>query len=247
MRPDDFAQCKAFLIRHFQLQPDKQNLLARTAPDQLYAGGERIGIPSDKMAQAIAAFLHLPYLAHLTSEDVRSGVLSMSFCQARKVLPLQQASASYAFVLANPFDLKLLDTLLQLAGPHEPLQLFLSDPKVISPLAKLRSESRSHPQTAVGETIYDLLASVEPEGIAEMEVQPEFELLSQQDAEKIGQLPPVVRLVNMILSEAVKAGASDIHIEPQETIVQVRQRIDGVLIEALQIPKHLLASLVSRI
>jgi type IV pilus assembly protein PilB len=247
IKPDDFVRCKEYLAHHFQHLADQQSLLAQTPPDQLYAVGETLGIPPGKMAQAIAAFLQLPYLAQIAPEEVRPGVLSVSFCQAHLVVPLQPTSASHAFALCNPFDFDLLDTLRQLTSPQQPLHLFLSDPKAIADLANLQPETLSNKRTAASEKIYDLLASVEPEGVAEMEVQHEFELLSQQDAEKIGQLPPVVRLVNMILTNAVKAGASDIHIEPRETVVQVRQRIDGVLIDALKIPKHLHPSLVSRL
>lgn len=57
---DGFVQCKTFLAQHFQLQPDQQSLLARMPPAQLYTVGETLGISSGQMAQAIAAFLHLP-------------------------------------------------------------------------------------------------------------------------------------------------------------------------------------------
>lgn len=58
---------------------------------------------------------------------------------------------------------------------------------------------------------------------------------------------PIVRLVNLIISEAVNMRASDIHIEPFEDRVRVRYRIDGVLVERDSPPKRLLAALVSRI
>ena len=58
---------------------------------------------------------------------------------------------------------------------------------------------------------------------------------------------PVVRLVNLILTEAVKMRASDIHIEPFEDRVRIRYRIDGQLMERDQAPRRLLGSMVSRI
>ncbi len=58
---------------------------------------------------------------------------------------------------------------------------------------------------------------------------------------------PVIRLVNHIISQAVKAGASDIHIEPFQDILQVRYRIDGLLYEMLCPPKAIQSSLISRI
>eukprot|EP00456_Euglypha_rotunda_P086693 TRINITY_DN879_c0_g1_i1.p1 TRINITY_DN879_c0_g1~~TRINITY_DN879_c0_g1_i1.p1 ORF type:complete len:565 (-),score=145.43 TRINITY_DN879_c0_g1_i1:1615-3309(-) len=66
----------------------------------------------------------------------------------------------------------------------------------------------------------------------------------QQEAEESA---PVVRLVNLIISEAVNMRASDIHIEPFEDRIRVRYRIDGVLIERDSPPKRLLAALTSRL
>ncbi|MBS0204024.1 MAG: Flp pilus assembly complex ATPase component TadA [Planctomycetes bacterium] len=66
-------------------------------------------------------------------------------------------------------------------------------------------------------------------------------------AQEAEESAPVVRLVNLIISEAVNMRASDIHIEPFEDRIRVRYRIDGVLIERDSPPKRLLAALTSRL
>jgi type II secretory ATPase GspE/PulE/Tfp pilus assembly ATPase PilB-like protein/ActR/RegA family two-component response regulator len=85
---------------------------------------------------------------------------------------------------------------------------------------------------------------------------PEGEIVSQEetdediDAAKLAKdtkLAPVIRLVNLILSRAAKDGASDIHIEPKEKYLLVRQRIDGLLQEVFKVPKHLQDATVSRL
>ena len=58
---------------------------------------------------------------------------------------------------------------------------------------------------------------------------------------------PVIQLVNLILLDAVKAGASDIHFEPFESALRIRYRIDGVLFEKTSHPKHLEAALIARL
>lgn len=58
---------------------------------------------------------------------------------------------------------------------------------------------------------------------------------------------PIVRLLNIVLSQAVEEGASDIHIEPDEDVGRVRYRVDGVLHEANVLPRHVIGPLVSRI
>ncbi|MBI3616445.1 MAG: type II/IV secretion system protein [Candidatus Omnitrophica bacterium] len=59
--------------------------------------------------------------------------------------------------------------------------------------------------------------------------------------------PPVVRLVNLLLSDAIRARASDIHLEPERDIFRVRFRVDGILREATVLPKHLESAIVSRV
>ena len=70
------------------------------------------------------------------------------------------------------------------------------------------------------------------------------------DAAKLAKdtkLAPVVRLVNLMLSGAAKEGASDIHVEPKEKFLHVRQRVDGLLQEVAKIPKHLQDATISRL
>ena len=62
------------------------------------------------------------------------------------------------------------------------------------------------------------------------------------DVEEIAGQSPVIRLVNYIIYNAVKEGASDIHIEPAERCMRVRYRIDGRLYKSLEVPLHLLGA-----
>jgi type IV pilus assembly protein PilB len=67
------------------------------------------------------------------------------------------------------------------------------------------------------------------------------------DLEEIAGQTPIVRLVNYLIFNAVKEGASDVHIEPSERCMRVRYRIDGRLYKALEVPRHLIGSVTSRI
>ena len=67
------------------------------------------------------------------------------------------------------------------------------------------------------------------------------------DVAEIAGQSPVIRLVNFIIYTAVREGASDIHIEPAERCLRVRNRIDGRLHKSLEVPAHLLGAVTSRI
>ena len=58
---------------------------------------------------------------------------------------------------------------------------------------------------------------------------------------------PIIKLVNLMLSQAVKDRASDIHIEPSQTKLKIRYRVDGILYDMLSPPKHIQSSLISRV
>ena len=78
-----------------------------------------------------------------------------------------------------------------------------------------------------------------------------LEVVDRYQADSIDEVKinegPVVKLVNLLLSRAIKEGASDIHIEPQEGLTRVRYRIDGVLMEAKVLPLEVHNALVSRV
>jgi len=73
------------------------------------------------------------------------------------------------------------------------------------------------------------------------------ELVGREDLLDSTSRPPVVKLVNSILFEAVRARASDVHVQPQEEELVVRQRIDGVLFDTLKVPKDYQEEMISRL
>lgn len=76
---------------------------------------------------------------------------------------------------------------------------------------------------------------------------PEDDQDSDADAEKMADQAPIIKLANALIQQAVNDRASDIHVEPQQRAVRVRYRIDGVLMEAMTVPKNLMAPLISRL
>lgn len=69
---------------------------------------------------------------------------------------------------------------------------------------------------------------------------------SDADAEKMADQAPIIKLANALIQQAIADRASDIHVEPQQRAVRVRYRVDGVLQEAMTIPRNLMAPLISR-
>ncbi len=83
--------------------------------------------------------------------------------------------------------------------------------------------------------------------VIDVEVQQEKTEEESVSEEDVAEDSPIAQTVNLLLEYGIRAGASDVHIEPREDFVQVRYRIDGVLREANKLPRNVLAALVSRI
>lgn len=163
------------------------------------------------------------------------------FCERQLIIPLKLEGRRLSIAMADPLDEGLIDEVRFTAG----LEVKVFSSGVASILAKLAELFKNEGAVDFKE-LETLVSSPDPyEGIEivieDEESQPLEELLRATEA------PPAIRLVNAIILEAIRLGASDIHIQPRTKSVVVRYRIDGVLTDKIQIPLHLLPSLVSRL
>jgi type IV pilus assembly protein PilB len=115
---------------------------------------------------------------------------------------------------------------------------------------QFRTGKRIEPVVAEPAAVESALASYEPGTLATLleripvRAQP---MENEEELRRASEAPPVVAVVDHIFNSAVRAGASDIHIEPAHDCVLVRGRVDGVLRELLTLPLHTSAAIVSRI
>ncbi|MFN2362069.1 MAG: ATPase, T2SS/T4P/T4SS family [Marinobacter sp.] len=161
-------------------------------------------------------------------------------CTRQLVLPLRVQGQRLRLAMVDPMDVNLIDELGFMTG------------YTIHPLLCETSQMQAKLTEIFGETseLDDIATKVgtdDPyEGI-------EIVLDDESDQESLEQLlgsseePPAIRLVNAIILEALRLGASDIHVHPRTKSLVVRYRIDGVLQDKIHIPTNLLMSVVSRI
>src|SRR5216110_3089138 len=153
------------------------------------------------------------------------------------VLPLRVTDSFLEVATANPFDLDAEKTLAFATAREIRMQL-LAPSKIAE-----RLDEMYRPEKAVDK----LLEGMENETALEhlKDVAPDEITLAASEAEASQR--PVVRLVDLIISEGILARSSDIHIEPEEGGVAVRYRIDGVLRQQMKIPRQAGLPLISRI
>lgn len=169
--------------------------------------------------------------------EVDPGLLArvpLAFARAHTLLPLMDEDGRILVAIGTPAGLLALDELRLVFG--QPLEAVLVPTE---PLA----EAINHAYANVSGTAREVLQELEGEDLSTVAT----ELNNPQDLLDLTDEAPVIRLLNSILSEAVKERASDIHIEPYERDLLVRFRIDGILYEKLAPPKIIQDALVSRI
>src|SRR5579859_2920262 len=156
-----------------------------------------------------------------------------------QILPLSRVGASLTIAMVDPTNVFAMDDIKFMTG-------FNIEPVVASESSIMeRIEQAYAAPEQEQENLDDIMASMGDE--ADVELQAEAEELAASDLEKSAEEAPIVKLVNLILTDAVKRGASDIHIEPYEKEYRVRFRIDGVLQNIMQPPLKLKDAITSRI
>lgn len=154
--------------------------------------------------------------------DMIPGTIILS----RHILPIEIHEGALYLAMADPLDINVIDDLQRLTG------------KIIKPFVATEGEIEDAYQRTrnIGHSAQELISRYEDD--EEDEEQPEVEYLG--DA-------PGVRLANLIFEQAITQKASDIHFEPHDYGMRVRYRIDGLLRDIMEIPRHLRGDVNSRI
>ncbi len=161
--------------------------------------------------------------------------LTVDFCRANMVIPLRRQGSRLVVGTVNPDDVFVLDDVKRRLGVVSVKHVLVVADDIRAIVEKLSENDREEI------SVEDILADVDENDVSVVkEIQDEASI---DDAES----SPVVRYVNHIIQTALKEGASDIHIEPEETSMKVRFRIDGVLFEMMNPPRGMHASLTSRL
>jgi len=193
----------------------------------------------DDVAEARALQMEMPYV-DLDELTIPGDVISLvpeSIGRTYNVIPVHATADRLAIATANPMDVEAIDA-VQRVGKRRVEPLLASASKVQKMLDRVYG-------TASGD---DITASIE-QAIGGVDVQIAEDDSADDIAEERRQSgqAPVIKTVNLVLQEAVRRHASDIHFEPRSANMEIRYRIDGSLQHIHSLPKQLQAALTSRI
>jgi type IV pilus assembly protein PilB len=196
---------------------------------------EKLGyINEEEIASSRADILGVPYM-DLTDYLIDPEAIALvpeTIAKRYRAVPLFKIGDTLTLAMANPQDILAIDE----------IRKKIKIDSIDTVLASDKGIQR------VLDSYYGTMGNVE-EVIKDIDkekfgLKAEFEI---EDISEIAGEPPIIKLVNLMISQALKEKASDIHIEPDETTLRVRYRIDGILHEVNNVPRHLQSAIVSRI
>jgi type IV pilus assembly protein PilB len=197
----------------------------------------RLGYISDN---EITSFLSQQYRVptiDLDEYEIEADILKLvakEQCEKHRVIPVSRTGNSLIVAMADPTNLHAIDDLKFLTSYNiEPV--IASETAINGAIEKYYNAGPSYDEVMAGFDENEIDFTGEEEDINLLEL------------EKASEDAPVVRLVNMVMLNAIKKGASDIHIEPYEKKLRVRIRVDGVLLEEMTPPLKLKNAISSRL
>jgi general secretion pathway protein E len=194
-------------------------------------------ITEEALLEALSEQLGLPYWRKLEEtgiEHIPVSKVPIAFYRQQKVFPIACTDGGIKVAVSDPLNLQPLDDLAVFLGaPVEPV--LSSERELMAAINRFFDR-----ETGSTEQVMQDLEGEDLGAIAN-------EIEETDDLLDLASEAPVIRLVNSILTQAVRARASDIHIEPFERELKVRYRIDGLLYNTLTPPRRLQAAISSRI
>src|SRR5689334_455786 len=162
-----------------------------------------------------------------------------------QILPLSRAGASLTLAMVDPTNVFAVDDIKFMTGLN--IEPVVASENAITEAIDKAYNALSAPEED-SNSLEDVMQSFEDLAEGDLEtVQTDSQELLAEQLEKAADEAPIVKLVNIILTDAVKKGASDIHVEPYEKEYRVRYRIDGVLQSTMKPPLRLKDAVTSRI
>ncbi len=215
-------------------------------PEQLTEGlsqqkqaGKRIGeilvdlgyITESDVFGALGDQLGVPYVS-LSFYSVDSNVINLigeQFARQYKVIPLFRIGNSLTLGMADPLNLGVIDQVVRATG----LEI---EPSICSESDIAQAIDHYYGTTSSMDEVIQVLGAEDTE--------------KEEDTHNLAAMAsdaPIVKLVNLMMAQAVKDRASDIHVEPEESLLRVRFRVDGTMREVYTQPRKLQGAIISRL
>ncbi len=197
-------------------------------------------VSEESLAETLSKWLNLPQirLASATVDPKALRAVSEEMARKHSAMPVKVERNSLVVAMSDPSDFNAIQEIGFASG--------LSVRPVVASRSEVLDAIDRYYTTE--DKLHDFLSNVtDATDLNFVSEAPAGVDLDGMDAREAAQLAPVVRMVNLLIQDAIKSGASDVHVEPGLNNLQVRLRVDGVLRDYMQVPKWLHAAVTSRL
>ena len=196
-----------------------------------------------KVAQTLAEQLDIPLVDCKQHSPTKNILLQVpkDIAEEKIVLPLRIKDRTMLLAMANPLDWRTIDDISFKSGLKLDIAI-ACESDILQSIEELYGTSQY-----TWDILNEIPSYEEAEFVKEEVIDDEKQTISVQSLFKESEAPPIVKLVTMLIADAVNADASDIHIEPRDDHVQVRYRMDGELHSIHNYSKHIHNSVISRV
>lgn len=212
--------------------------------------GQRLGrilvtlgfMPEERLVEILSAQFEVPYvkLSNFNIDPDVHNYISEDVCRIYKIVPLFVTDKTLTIAMTDPTNVRVID-IVKFKSQMDVDIVMASEKDVMAAV------DRTYTSSSQGDSLEALLNKAKENGSDELEtVDREAEQVQEADlTDEEGQ--QVVKIVTSLIQEAIARKASDIHLEPQETYLKLRYRIDGDLQVQAPIPARLMSQIISRI
>lgn len=206
----------------------------RRTNESLTAAAERLGVSQQQLGEDLGEFYQMPFidLSDFEIDQAAIAILSVEQCRKYSVMPLSRAGNTLVVAFSDPTNLFMRDD--------------------ISYITKCKIEPVVATESGIQKAIAKYYAQADVQDDYNMgDLGADEDIQEETKSTHIGASnpdeAPVVKFVNMMLTEAVKENASDIHVEPYEKSIRIRFRKDGQLFEKYRPPNNIASAISSRL
>ena len=182
-------------------------------------------VTQEELNGALAVQREVPTL-DLSEYLIDSSVVKLipeDIARAHKLMPVFLENNILTVAMANPFDVFVVDELQRRTG-------YVIQPALVNEMDIRRAHQQYY---GASEDLAELISSIDTKKLKE--------------TKNLGEETSVIKIVNQIITQAIQERASDIHFEPEENVLGLRFRIDGMLVRKSPLPKDLEAAIISRL
>ncbi len=241
MKPDRLGE---LLVREKLISPQQ----LKSAQDRSRAEGSRLGYEIARMGlvneQDLTKFLSKQYgvpsinLKEIQIPDAVINLIPREVAERHQCMPVNRSGATLVVAMADPSNIYAIDDLKFMTG-YNIERVVASETAIAESIIQYYGAADN-----LDYNFDDILGDMDLDDVDYVE---DDDAADVNDLAKASEDAPVIRLVNVILVDAIKRGASDIHVEPYEKSFRVRFRVDGVLEEVMRPPMKLRNAIISRI